>query len=109
LGLVTILHPHHPLCGQQVPLVRIRRGGPDPDLIVRHPDGYHTAIAMSWTDFGAAPVMPTATPPPLLALTGLRHTVQFLDGLRQAGRWPLPATDVPPPPPVRYDQEVEQS
>jgi hypothetical protein len=89
-----------------VPLVRIRRGA-DPDLIVRHPDGYHTAIAMSWTDFGTTPPPPSTTAlPPLLALAGLRQTVAFLEHLRHVGRWPLPESAVPPVPAARYDEEV---
>src|SRR5712691_8114706 len=43
-GWVTVIHPHHPLYGQQVEIIRIRRGA-DPDLIIRHLDGYHGAIA----------------------------------------------------------------
>ena len=29
-----VIHPHHPLYGQQVEIIRVRRG-PDPDLIIR--------------------------------------------------------------------------
>jgi hypothetical protein len=39
LEWVTVTHPHHPLYHQQVQLIRVRRG-PDPDLIIRMPDGY---------------------------------------------------------------------
>jgi hypothetical protein len=101
--LVTVTHPHHPLCGQQLTLIRIRRG-PDPDLIVRHPDGRHTAIRLSWTDFGSAPG-PAADAAPLLDLRGLRQTVQLLNRIRQDGRWPT----VPLPPDPRYDQQESAS
>jgi len=40
---VTITHPHHPLRGQQLPIVGIRHGA-SPDVIVRLPDGSHGAI-----------------------------------------------------------------
>ncbi len=64
-------HPHHPLYGQRVQLVRVRRG-PDPDLIIRMPDGYHGAIAASLTDYaGASEAASSVTEPPLLALEGL--------------------------------------
>src|SRR5436309_649542 len=53
-GWVTVTHPYHPLCGQQVEILRVRRG-PDPDLIIRHLDGYHGAIAASWTTYASAP------------------------------------------------------
>lgn len=67
-------HPHYPLYGQRVQLVRIRRGR-DPDLVVRLPDG---AIAASLTDdAGAAPCASDTGEPPLL----------WLDGLWQMARW----------------------
>src|SRR5437868_1283285 len=80
---VTITHPHHPLTGQRVDIVRIRRG-PDPDLILRLADGTHTAIAMRWTDY-ATPAAPTprAGVIPLLDVEGLWQTVQLLDHLRK--------------------------
>jgi Family of unknown function (DUF5372) len=81
-GSVTITHPHHPLRGQQVTLIRIRQGV-DPDLIVQLADGTHTALAMSSTDYAGAPV---ATPPgdatPLLALEGLRQVVRLIERCR---------------------------
>jgi len=75
---VTITHPHHPLYGQRVQLIRVRRG-PDPDLIIRLPDGYHGAIAASLTDY-AGPAQPdsSADEPPLLALEGLWQMAQFI-------------------------------
>jgi Family of unknown function (DUF5372) len=85
---VTITHPHHPLCGQQVAIVRLRRGT-DPDLIVRLPDGTHIAIAMSSTNYAAAPdPTPPGRAPHLLALAGLRQVAQLIDRLRQEGRFP---------------------
>src|SRR5215510_372413 len=68
---VTITHPHHPLRGQRVKVVRIRHSV-DPDLIVQFSDGTHAALAMSSTDYAGTPA---AAPPgeatPLLALEGL--------------------------------------
>src|SRR5688572_12348213 len=54
LESVTITHPHHPLRGQRVLVVRIRQGI-DPDLIVQLPDGTHASLAMSSTDYAGAP------------------------------------------------------
>ena len=85
-GFVTITHPHHPLRGQRVEIVRLRRGN-DPDLIVVLPDGRHTAIALSSTDY--AP--PLESPPTMgaehrLDLDGLRQVIKLLDRLAQPGR-----------------------
>jgi hypothetical protein len=78
-GSVTITHPHHPLRGQCVEIIRLRRGI-DPDLIVRLPDGRHAAIAMSSTDYLSAPEdPPRPAPEHLLDLGGLRSVVQLLD------------------------------
>ena len=86
---MTITHPHHPLCGQQVQVVSLRRGR-KPDLIVRLPDGSHAAIATSLTDYGApAGQVPVAASSPLLALSGLRQIAQLIQRHRQDGRLPV--------------------
>ena len=86
---MTITHPHHPLRGQRVAIIRVRRGA-DPDLIVRLPDGTHTALAMSSTDYAATP---GAAPPEeaahLLALDGLRPMVHLLASIHQQERGPF--------------------
>jgi hypothetical protein len=85
---VTVTHPHHPLYGQQLTVVRLRQGT-NPDLVVRLPDGTHAAIAMHLTDYAGASapqMMPDS--PHLLDLDGLRHVVQLLQAIRQDGRWP---------------------
>jgi hypothetical protein len=80
---VTVTHPHHPLHGQRVQLIRVRRG-PDPDLIIRLPDGYHGAIAASLTDYGG-PTDPnlSVTEPPLLAIEGLWQIAQWVAQQRE--------------------------
>src|SRR5947209_12618619 len=82
-GFVTITHPHHPLRGQRVEIIRLRRGK-DPDLIVRLPDGCHAAIALSSTDSATPPDLPPPSRPEhLLDLDGLRQVIQLLDRLAQ--------------------------
>jgi hypothetical protein len=86
---VTITHPHHPLRGQQLPVVCVRHGM-SPDVIVRLPDGSHAAVALGATDYAADPL---ASPPAvasahLLDLQGLRQMVQFIEELRRQGRLP---------------------
>ena len=73
-----VTHPHHPLHGQRVQLIRVRRGR-DPDLIIRLPDGYHGAIAASLTDYaGPTLIDPDAVALPLLSLEGLWQIAQWI-------------------------------
>jgi hypothetical protein len=49
------------------------------------PDGRHTAIALSSTDYNSSPqIPPTAAAVHLLDLDGLRRVIQLLDRLAQA-------------------------
>jgi hypothetical protein len=82
---VTVTHPHHPLYGQCVQIIRVRRGR-DPDLIIRLPDGYHGAIAASSTDYAPlSEAQACGEPPPLLSLAGLWQIAQFIEQKRLAG------------------------
>jgi hypothetical protein len=83
LGFVTITHPHHPLSGQKVALIRLRRGS-NPDLIVRLPNGTHAAVAVGLTDYGGAS-RETAEPcsSSFLDLEGLREMARLIALLRQ--------------------------
>jgi hypothetical protein len=82
---VTVTHPHHPLFGQQVTVIRQRRGS-DPDLIIRLADGFYGAISASWTDYAAAPEMgPPPDAPPLLDLLGLGQMAKFVGQLLNGG------------------------
>src|SRR5258707_3015944 len=66
--------------------------GPDPDLIIRMPDGYHGAIAASLTDYAGTPEAdPSSTEPPLLSLEGLWQMAQFIE--QQRHLHPLPDGD----------------
>ncbi len=82
LEWVTVTHPHHPLYGKRIQIIRVRRG-PDPDLIVRMPDGYHGAIAASLTDYGGTTETENPnTALPLLSIEGLWQIVQFIEQQR---------------------------
>ena len=90
---MTITHPHHPLRGQQLPVICVRRGE-NPDIIVQLPDGSHAAVALSATDYtvaSSAPSLLAALPPHLLDLQGLRQMAQLIDALRRQGRLPDPS------------------
>jgi len=59
------------------------RRGPDPDLIIRLPDGYHGAIAASLTDYGG-PVDPDLSgAPPLLSIEGLWQIARWVAQQRE--------------------------
>ena len=79
---VTVTHPHHPLYGQRVQLIRVRRG-PDPDLIIRLLDGYHGAIAASWTTYASASGALPAEKPPVLDLEGLCQLARVVEQLQE--------------------------
>ena len=79
---MTVTHPHHPLYGQQVEIIRVRRG-PDPDLIIRHLDGYHGAIAASWTTYASASGAFPAEKPPVLDLEGLCQLARVVEQLQE--------------------------
>jgi Family of unknown function (DUF5372) len=83
-----VTHPHHPLCGQQVEIIRIRRG-PDPDLIIRHVDGYHGAIAASWTTYASTSDALACEKPPLLDLEGLSQLAHAVERLEERSRHAL--------------------
>ena len=80
-------HPHHPLYGQSVEILRVRRG-PDPDLIIRHLDGYHGAIAASWTSYASTVETVATEQPPLLDLEGLCQLARFVEQLDPGHRLP---------------------
>src|SRR5258708_5927496 len=79
--------PHHPHYGQQVEIIRVRRG-PDPDLIIRHIDGYHGAIAASWTTYASAPDALPAEKPPVLDLEGRCQLARVVEQLRERNHVP---------------------
>jgi hypothetical protein len=93
LGFVTVCHPHHPLRGQQLPVVNIRHGE-HPDVIVRLPDGSHAAVALEATDLAVNPsaAIRPAHASHVLDIDGLRRMVQLLDAIRRRGSSPNPSS-----------------
>jgi hypothetical protein len=89
--VVTIKHPAHPYYGQQVEVIRVRRTGPEPDLIIRLPDGSHAAIAADLTNYAGETeneVQLENSPPLLLDPDGLYQIAKLFDCLREQGRFP---------------------
>jgi hypothetical protein len=68
-----------------VEIIRVRRGA-DPDLIIRHLDGYHGAIAASWTTYASASGALAAEKPPLLDLEGLQLLARLVKQLQERSR-----------------------
>lgn len=105
---VTVTHPHHPLFGQQLHVVRIQHRPPaEPDLIVCLPDGLHAGIAISCTDYAPRPTSLSDAARPLLDLDGLRRLASYVASL-QHGTTPAivvsqPDADHRPP---RGDQHI---
>jgi hypothetical protein len=88
--VVTITHLAHPLRGQRVEVIYVRRGS-DPDLIIRLPDGSHAAIAASSTDYAAESnleIQPENSMPLLLDLDALCQIARLFAQLREQGRFP---------------------
>ena len=85
---VTVTHPHHPLCGQQVEIIRVRLR-PDPDLIIRQIDGYHGAIAASWTTYVSTSDELVGEKPALLDLEGLLQVAHLVEQLAKRCHTPL--------------------
>ncbi len=65
------------------------RRGPDPDLIIRHVDGYHGAIAASWTSYASAGETLASEKPPLLDVEGLCDLARCVEQLEERGRHAL--------------------
>jgi hypothetical protein len=62
------------------------RRGPDPDLIIRHLDGYHGAIAASWTTYASSAEALATERPPLLDLEGLHQLARLVEQLQERSR-----------------------
>jgi hypothetical protein len=94
--VITIKHPAHPYYGQQVEVIRVRRTGPEPDLIIRLPDGSHAAIAADLTNYAGeteSEVQLENSTPLLLDPDGLYQIAKLFDRLREQGRFPTQPSD----------------
>lgn len=79
---ITVTHPHHPLRGQQLELVRVLQGV-DSKLFVRHPEGRCFRIPRDWTDFeDRQAAHPVAPPERLLDISGLREVTVIISSIQ---------------------------
>jgi len=75
---VTITHPHHPLNGQKLELIGVRRG-PNPLLLVKMPNGVRARVPRDWTDYGRSSLDDVSTDPNhILSIEGLRKMIKII-------------------------------
>ena len=97
---MTVTHPCHPLCGQQVEVIDLRRRADLGllDLIIQLPDGSHAAMAATSTDYVAAPEPePPPGPVSLLDVVGLCQMLPLIAQLRQRSGFCTPDSQTPRP------------
>jgi hypothetical protein len=80
-----VVHPFHPLYGQRLEVIAIRRSA-DPDLVVRLPDGTAAAIARSLTSAEPGDAAAAAASPTVLSPQGLRRLAALVAAMGQARR-----------------------
>ncbi len=108
---VKIVHPAHPLCGQQVTVQRVLREGQKHYLLVKWPDnGQVCRIPQAWTD-QAITVPATSgarfTPQQLSTVRQWvdAHLAVTLDGEVKGAPWSGKEAAFPPPPPLRTPRD----
>jgi hypothetical protein len=108
--VVRIIHPHHPLAGQCMPVVRRIRAKSDPAvprLIIHHPQLGNLSIPQAWTTAVEQPtLLPADQAPPttlaadrrtLLALAKVVQTIQSRQFEEEADAYPISAGPRQPP------------
>ncbi len=84
LGLATVTRPFHPLYGQTLEVLKVRRLAGRESLSLRHPERGSLAICRDWTDWappGASP--PPGSPPLRVDAFGLIRLAELLACLHQ--------------------------
>lgn len=80
---VTITHPHHPLTGRKLELLRAQRGR-NSRLVVQLPDGSSRQIRRDWTDYHVSSDDPKhPVPSHLYTVEGLRQMITMLESQKQ--------------------------
>lgn len=75
---VTVTHPHHPLAGLTVEVVRGTRN-PGSPIVVRTSDGSNLTIPKEWTDYYDSPDQVLADTAHLCSLEGLKQLARILE------------------------------
>lgn len=81
---MTIIHPFHPLRGQQVPVVRLQGKEPEPELLIQLPDESFTLIDIGSTDYALSidDQTPAVNTHHLLDFAGLCQAARLVKRLR---------------------------
>jgi hypothetical protein len=75
---ITITHPHHPLNGQKLELISVRRG-PNSVLLVKMLNGVRARLPRDWTDYGCSSLDEASTDPAqFLSIEGLRKIIKII-------------------------------
>ena len=78
---VTMIHPHHPLYGKKLELVRVLRDK-NSRLVVRLPEGKNVWIPRDWTDYESSQGNEiVSNPSHLLDIRGLCEMVKIVGGM----------------------------
>jgi hypothetical protein len=84
LQCVRVIAPHHPLCGQLVPVIRAMQEQGEAQLVIQASNGHHQLIPLRYTEAAPAPaaVAPSGlrlTPGRLCALARMVHSLRSRD------------------------------
>lgn len=81
-----VIHPFHPLFGQQFPLLSQRNAWGDPRILFHDPNmGRVRSIPTAWTDLAPPdPFVQLAAGRAVLRLTDLQELVRLLSALQEA-------------------------
>jgi hypothetical protein len=76
LGFVVVTHPFHPLAGQRLEVLYVKRRGPDTVLVCSGGVSGQVTLPRSWTDRGEPPAGRRLSAEGLAGLATLSRSLQ---------------------------------